>query len=129
MLLSALAPSVLLSSALAADFLQVDAAAPGMAVAVTLLREGGGFTGSEVLTSSCGDLVLGPALANDVVDQVDGFVLDAFVLPVRVVLPQVPEGADRRLVALDRTRILLLPEEFVALLLELGRPGEPRADG
>ncbi len=65
MLLSALAPSVLLSSALAADFLQVDAAAPGMAVAVTLLREGGGFTGSEVLTSSCGDLVLGPALVAD----------------------------------------------------------------
>ena len=42
MLLTVLAPSVLLSSALAADFLQVDAASPGMAVAVTLLREGGG---------------------------------------------------------------------------------------
>ena len=44
--------------AFARDFLQVDAGAPGMAVQVNLLREGGAFTGSEVLSSDCADLVV-----------------------------------------------------------------------
>ncbi|MCB9760721.1 MAG: putative metal-binding motif-containing protein [Alphaproteobacteria bacterium] len=42
----------------AADFLQVDAGAPGMAVQVNILREAGGFTGSEVVTTACSDITI-----------------------------------------------------------------------
>jgi MYXO-CTERM domain-containing protein len=51
--------------ALALDFLQGDAGAPGMAVNVSILRDVGGFTGGEVVTTSCGDIVVGPSFALD----------------------------------------------------------------
>ena len=60
-----LLPLLLLSSAHATDFLQVDAAAAGMAVQVNILRDGGGFTGSELVTTSCADVLVGPAFALD----------------------------------------------------------------
>ncbi|MCK6503696.1 putative metal-binding motif-containing protein [Myxococcota bacterium] len=50
---------------LAADFLQVDAGAPGMAVQVHLLREDGGFDGSELVTTDCADILVGPVRALD----------------------------------------------------------------
>ena len=57
--------ALLLPTAEAADFLQVDAAAPGMAVQVNSLRDTGGFTGAEVVTTSCSDIVVGPTVALD----------------------------------------------------------------
>ena len=56
---------VLSAPALGADFLQVDAAAPGMDVVVSVLRSTGGFTGSEIVTTSCGDVQVGPVWTQD----------------------------------------------------------------
>jgi hypothetical protein len=57
----ALFPSILLAGpASAADILQVDAGAPGMDVAVHVLRSGGGFSGSEAVTTNCSDIEVGP---------------------------------------------------------------------
>jgi len=56
---------LLLSPVQATDLLQVDAAAAGMTVQVNILRDGGGFTGSELVTTSCADITVGPAFALD----------------------------------------------------------------
>ncbi|MCB9779553.1 MAG: putative metal-binding motif-containing protein [Alphaproteobacteria bacterium] len=61
LLLALLAPSPVL----AADFLQGDAGAPGMAVVVHVLRDAGGFDGTETLTTDCDDLLVGPVRALD----------------------------------------------------------------
>ena len=55
----------LFAPALGADFLQVDAGAPGMAVQVNVLRESGGFTGTETVTTDCADVVVGPVFVLD----------------------------------------------------------------
>ena len=57
--------ALFMPTASASDFLQVDAAAPGMAVQANILRSTGGFTGSEVITTDCPDIVVGPVLALD----------------------------------------------------------------
>jgi MYXO-CTERM domain-containing protein len=57
--------ALFLPSAHATDFLQVDAGAPGMAVQVSVLRDVGGFTGSEVVTTSCSDIIVGPVAVLD----------------------------------------------------------------
>jgi MYXO-CTERM domain-containing protein len=49
----------------ASQYLTPDAGAPGMAVQVNLLAEAGGFTGGEAITTSCGDVVVGPTVALD----------------------------------------------------------------
>ncbi|MBN2798011.1 MAG: putative metal-binding motif-containing protein [Deltaproteobacteria bacterium] len=57
--------SLLMPTAAAADFLQIDAAAPGMTVSVNLLREEGGLTGGEQLSSDCVGVSFGPSVALD----------------------------------------------------------------
>ncbi|MCB9741803.1 MAG: putative metal-binding motif-containing protein [Alphaproteobacteria bacterium] len=57
--------ALLMPSAQAQDFLQVDAGAPGMAVQVNLMSLGGGFTGAETVTTDCSDIVVGPSVALD----------------------------------------------------------------
>ena len=55
----------LATRAYADDYLQVDAGAPGMAVVVSILRDVGGFTGTEALTTNCADITVGPVVALD----------------------------------------------------------------
>ncbi len=55
MLLLALAAPTL---SFAADFLQTDAAGAGMHAQVNILREAGGFVGTEVVTTDCADVVV-----------------------------------------------------------------------
>lgn len=50
---------------MAADLLQPDAAAPGMAVVVHVLSSAGLYTGNEVITTSCPDILVGPAYLSD----------------------------------------------------------------
>ncbi|MBM4367578.1 MAG: hypothetical protein FJ102_15305, partial [Deltaproteobacteria bacterium] len=55
----------LATRAYADDFLQVDAGAPGMAVVVSILRDVGGFTGTETVTTNCGGITVGAVAALD----------------------------------------------------------------
>jgi len=57
--------ALLLPAAQATDFLQADAGAAGMAVQVNILRDSGGFSGSELVSTDCSDIVVGPAFALD----------------------------------------------------------------
>ena len=63
-----LALSLLLTlptAAHAVDILQGDAAAPGMHAVVHVLRDSGGFTGAEVVTTDCLEIVVGPVHVAD----------------------------------------------------------------
>ena len=93
-LLALLAPSVH-----AADLLQVDAAAPGMSVVVHVLRDGGGFDGTEVLTTSCADVVVGPVQVADGVGDPAGAVSGGVLSAVFFVDPGAP--AARCTVSID----------------------------
>jgi len=55
----------LATPAAAIDFLQTDAGAPGMAVQVNILRDGGGFSGFELITTSCPEIAVGPVTVHD----------------------------------------------------------------
>mmetsp|Transcript_10066 Transcript_10066/g.26062 ORF Transcript_10066/g.26062 Transcript_10066/m.26062 type:complete len:345 (+) Transcript_10066:731-1765(+) len=74
--------------------------------------------GGELLHGTKLCLVLRLALAVDLINEIDGLILDALLLPVRVELVEVAERAKRRFVALDCTRVGLLAEELIALLLD-----------
>ncbi|MDP7114871.1 MAG: hypothetical protein QGH45_23055, partial [Myxococcota bacterium] len=63
--LSALLTLGLAAPAAAIDFLQTDAGAPGMAVQVNILRDTGGFSGFELITTSCPKIVTGPVTVHD----------------------------------------------------------------
>ncbi|MCK6525371.1 hypothetical protein L6R49_28530, partial [Myxococcota bacterium] len=60
LLLALIAPNVL-----AADLLQGDALPPGGHTVSHILRSGGGFTGAEVVTTSCADVIVGPVFVAD----------------------------------------------------------------
>ncbi len=83
MLLLAIASSPLWAT----DLLQVDAAAPGMNVVVHIIRDTGGFTGSESVSTSCADITVSPVDVfdgdGDPSNPIEGAVLSAifFVSP------------------------------------------------
>jgi hypothetical protein len=64
-LLTVLIALGLAAPAAAIDFLQTDAGGPGMAVQVNILRDGGGFAGFELISTSCPEIAVGPVTVHD----------------------------------------------------------------
>ncbi|MCK6519683.1 hypothetical protein L6R46_32065, partial [Myxococcota bacterium] len=69
--------ALLVPNVLAADLLQGDALPPGGHTVSHILRSGGGFTGAELVTTSCADLIVGPVFVADGVGNPSAPVNDA----------------------------------------------------
>jgi hypothetical protein len=69
--------ALLVPNVLAADLLQGDALPPGGHTVSHILRSGGGFTGAELVTTSCADLIVGPVFVADGVGNPSSPVNDA----------------------------------------------------
>ncbi len=80
------------SLALAADLLQPDAAAPGMSVVVHVLSSAGLYTGNELITTSCPDILVGPSYLSDGTGDPGNPVVGAVLSAVFFVSPSAALG-------------------------------------